>query len=72
MNLLLLGLIKFYRWAVSPLLGPCCRFEPSCSVYAEQAVRTHGVLRALPLVAWRLCRCQPFARSGLDPVPRRG
>ena len=72
MTSLLIWLVRMYQRAISPLLGPCCRFEPSCSAYAEEALRTHGALRALPLVLWRVCRCQPFARAGLDPVPRRG
>jgi len=66
--LMVLGL---YRRAVSPALGPCCRFEPSCSAYAEEAITTHGVPRGLRLAGWRLLRCHPFARPGLDPVPPR-
>jgi hypothetical protein len=66
--LLLLGL---YRRAVSPAIGPCCRFEPSCSAYAEEAIATHGALRGLRLAGWRLLRCHPFSRAGLDPVPPR-
>jgi len=69
MKLLLLLLVRTYRRFLSPVVGPCCRFEPSCSAYAEEALCTHGVLRALGLVVWRLARCQPFARGGLDPVP---
>jgi putative membrane protein insertion efficiency factor len=72
MRLLLLFLIRVYRLAISPLIGPCCRFEPSCSVYAEEALHTHGALRGTALTLWRLARCQPFGRGGLDPVPRRG
>jgi putative membrane protein insertion efficiency factor len=71
-RLLLLSLssvLRVYRRALSPLLGPCCRFEPSCSVYAEEAFHAHGVLRGFLLTAWRLLRCQPFARAGFDPVP---
>jgi putative membrane protein insertion efficiency factor len=72
MKIIVLTLLKFYRWAISPVVGPCCRFEPSCSAYAEEAVHTHGAWRGLGLTAWRLLRCQPFSRGGLDPVPRRG
>jgi putative membrane protein insertion efficiency factor len=71
MTTLLLLLIRFYRAAISPLLGPRCRFHPSCSAYAEQALREHGLLRGLGLAAYRLGRCHPFARGGIDPVPQR-
>jgi putative membrane protein insertion efficiency factor len=62
-------LIRFYRRALSPAVGPCCRFEPSCSAYAEEAIHEHGAFRGLGLAAWRVLRCHPFARAGLDPVP---
>jgi putative membrane protein insertion efficiency factor len=65
----LLLLIEAYRVALSPLLGGFCRFEPSCSVYAQQAVVRHGARRGALLAARRLLRCQPFARGGFDPVP---
>ena len=71
MKTLLLLLIRFYRAAISPMLGPRCRFLPCCSAYAEEALRTHGVLRGLGLTAYRLGRCHPFARGGIDPVPQR-
>lgn len=60
--------VRLYQLCISPLLGTRCRFEPSCSHYAQQAVAMHGA-RGLLLAAWRLLRCQPFARSGHDPVP---
>jgi len=66
---MLLLALRFYRRALSPVVGPCCRFEPSCSAYAEQAIHVHGPVRGLGLTIWRLLRCQPFARAGLDPVP---
>jgi uncharacterized protein len=69
MRFLLLLLIRGYRRVFSPVLSPRCRFEPSCSVYAEEALHTHGPLRAVGLILWRLARCQPFARAGYDPVP---
>jgi putative membrane protein insertion efficiency factor len=69
MKRLVLLALHLYRRAVSPALGPCCRFEPTCSVYAEEAVHTHGVLRGLRLAVWRVLRCHPFARAGFDPVP---
>jgi putative membrane protein insertion efficiency factor len=63
------ALFHFYRVAVSPLVGPVCRYEPSCSHYAEEAIGRFGVVRGAALAAWRLLRCHPFARGGLDPVP---
>jgi uncharacterized protein len=66
---LLLGLLWLYRRGVSPWLGPRCRFEPSCSAYAEEALRVHGPWKGLRLAVWRLLRCQPFARGGIDAVP---
>ena len=68
---LLLVLIRVYRWTLSPLLGPSCRFEPSCSAYAEEAIRLHGPARGGWLMIRRLARCHPFCRGGIDPVPER-
>jgi len=65
----LLGLLRFYRIAISPALGPACRYEPTCSAYAEEAVRRFGACRGTYLALRRLLRCHPFARGGLDPVP---
>ncbi len=65
----LVGAIRAYQWALSPVLGPACRFEPSCSRYAAQAVRQHGVLRGSWFTMKRLARCHPFNPGGLDPVP---
>jgi len=64
-------LVGFYRRFVSPLKPPMCRFEPSCSAYAQEALRTHVLPRALVLTIWRLLRCQPLCRGGYDPVPSR-
>lgn len=58
-----------YRWAVRPLLPPSCRFFPSCSEYAEEALLRHGALRGSWLTARRLCRCGPWNAGGHDPVP---
>jgi uncharacterized protein len=66
---LLVGLLTGYRRFVSPLLGPRCRFYPSCSAYALEAVRMHGALRGSWLAVRRLSRCHPFHAGGLDPVP---
>lgn len=57
-----------YQRFVSPLLGPRCKYEPSCSRYAEQAVTEFGILRGAVLAAWRLLRCNPFSHGGFDPV----
>jgi uncharacterized protein len=70
----LLALLWVYRRLLSPvhaaLFGPACRFEPTCSAYAEEAVRAHGALRGTRLALHRLLRCHPFAKAGFDPVPR--
>lgn len=63
------SLVRLYRYAVSPMLPPACRFVPSCSVYAEQAIEAHGALRGGWLSARRLCRCGPWHSGGFDPVP---
>lgn len=63
------GLIGFYRLAISPLLGTNCRYLPTCSAYAEEAIRRHGALRGSVLAFRRIARCHPFGGSGLDPVP---
>lgn len=68
---LLVWPLRFYKWAVSPLLPPLCRFHPSCSVYAMGAIAVHGPLKGPWLAARRLARCHPFHPGGLDPVPPR-
>jgi hypothetical protein len=67
----LLALVWVYRKLISPLLGVNCRFEPSCSVYAEEALRCYGGLYGGWLVLRRICRCHPWGGSGYDPVPLR-
>jgi uncharacterized protein len=67
--LALLLLVEGYRVALSPLLGGHCRFWPSCSAYAEEAIRRHGAGRGAVLAARRLLRCHPFHAGGIDPVP---
>ncbi len=69
MRLVLLALIGAYRRLVSPLLPPACRFYPSCSAYAAEAVRRHGALRGSVLTVKRLARCHPLCEGGVDPVP---
>lgn len=66
---LAVALIRLYRLFVSPLLPRCCRYMPSCSEYAELALRQHGMVRGLKLSALRILRCHPFGGSGIDPVP---
>ncbi len=69
---LFLSLIRFYRRWVSPLTPPSCRFTPTCSAYAEEAVGEHGAARGGWLALRRLLRCHPFGGSGYDPVPGKG
>lgn len=64
-----MSLVKFYRTCVSPLFPPCCRFRPTCSQYALEALRKHGFLKGTCLSVWRLLRCNPFNPGGDDPVP---
>lgn len=63
------GLIRLYQLFVSPLLGPRCRYWPSCSAYAAEAIATHGALVGSGLALRRLLRCHPWGGSGFDPVP---
>ncbi|MFL5799262.1 MAG: membrane protein insertion efficiency factor YidD [Actinomycetota bacterium] len=65
----LIGLIRLYRATLSGLLGGQCRFGPSCSRYAEEAIRTRGAAVGSVLAAWRVLRCNPFARGGRDEPP---
>jgi putative membrane protein insertion efficiency factor len=67
----LLGVIAFYRAVISPALAPSCRFVPSCSAYAAEAVEVHGAARGSWLALRRLSRCHPFHAGGHDPVPPR-
>jgi uncharacterized protein len=60
--------IRAYQLLVSPLVGPRCKYYPSCSEYAAQAVQRYGILRGLVLAGWRLLRCNPWSRGGFDPV----
>jgi uncharacterized protein len=66
---ILLALIKAYRYCLSPLLGPSCRFHPSCSEYAEEALSKHGVVFGSWLALKRIARCHPWHPGGYDPVP---
>jgi putative membrane protein insertion efficiency factor len=61
--------VRGYRWFIRPVLPEACRFHPSCSEYADQALERHGALRGGWLAARRVCRCGPWTRGGFDPVP---
>jgi uncharacterized protein len=65
----LVALLRVYRFTLSPALGPACRFEPTCSVYAQQAIERFGAVRGSTLAIRRILRCHPFSPGGLDPVP---
>lgn len=70
MRYIFIALIKFYKYFISPLLGPRCRFYPTCSSYAIEALRLHGVIIGLYLTLRRLLKCHPFHDGGIDPVPK--
>ncbi len=72
MKFLLIGLLRAYRFAISPIYGQVCRYHPSCSAYALEAVQVHGSLRGSWLAVRRLLRCHPWALGGYDPVPGTG
>jgi putative membrane protein insertion efficiency factor len=61
--------VRAYQWLIRPVLGPACRFHPSCSHYAEEALVRHGAMRGSWLTARRICRCGPWHPGGFDPVP---
>lgn len=69
MKKILVSLIKFYRKFISPLKPPSCRFIPTCSVYAIEAIEKHGVFKGLYLSLRRILRCNPLSKGGYDPVP---
>ena len=70
MKYLLIGLLRAYRALISPLYGQVCRYYPSCSAYALEAVQRHGVVHGGRLTVGRLCRCHPWGGAGEDPVPQ--
>ncbi len=63
--------VRLYRRLISPLSGPRCRYHPTCSSYAEQAIRELGPLRGIIVAAWRVLRCNPWSSGGLDPLENR-
>ena len=69
MRWVLLKMIWVYRRFLSPLKPPICRFYPTCSTYADEAIRTHGVVNGSFLTVKRICKCHPFHPGGVDPVP---
>ena len=71
MNRVLIAFIKVYQYTLSPMLGQRCKYYPSCSNYAIDALREYGAIRGTGMAAWRLLRCNPFSNGGYDPVPPR-
>ena len=69
MKALALASIRFYKRNISGALPPGCRFQPTCSEYGYEAIERHGVLKGIPMTIWRLARCNPLNRGGVDPVP---
>ncbi len=72
MKKLLLWLLRGYKKRISPHLGNHCRFSPTCSQYAIEAIGLHGAGKGILLSAWRVLRCNPFGKAGYDPVPAKG
>ena len=70
MTWIAIGLIRVYSYLISPLLGPSCRFHPTCSAYAQEALAKHGIFKGLWLTGGRICRCHPYYKGDfIDPVP---
>lgn len=69
MKRIALGLIRFYQLAISPYTLPSCRYLPTCSHYGYEAIEKHGLIKGGLLTAWRLFRCNPLSKGGIDPVP---
>ncbi len=69
MKKILIAMLRFYKRSISPLLPDACIYTPTCSEYAMEAIEKHGVWKGCLLAAWRLLRCNPFAKGGYDPVP---
>ncbi|NYI39948.1 membrane protein insertion efficiency factor YidD [Demequina lutea] len=67
-----MALIKVYQLVVSPLLGPTCKYYPSCSHYGLEAVRRHGAIKGTVMAGWRVLRCNPWSNGGVDEVPAKG
>jgi putative membrane protein insertion efficiency factor len=71
MRFMLIAIIKFYKYFISPLLGSNCRFYPSCSSYSLEALQRHGAFIGSYLTLKRLLKCHPFHQGGIDPVPEK-
>ncbi len=71
MKRLLIGVIHFYQRAISPHTPPSCRFTPTCSAYAIEAIERFGAIRGSGMALWRILRCNPWGGSGYDPVPEK-
>ena len=72
MKIIFIKLIEFYQKVLSPLKGaPCCKYHPTCSSYAKEAIEVHGALKGLIMGFWRILRCNPFSKGGYDPVPEK-
>ncbi|PIS02014.1 MAG: membrane protein insertion efficiency factor YidD [Chlamydiae bacterium CG10_big_fil_rev_8_21_14_0_10_42_34] len=69
MKILVIFLIRFYQAAISPFVGHCCRFHPTCSEYGVEAVKKHGAFKGSILTVRRICKCHPLHKGGSDPVP---
>ncbi len=65
----LIAMIRYYQRTISPNTGASCRYLPTCSQYAVEAIETHGAFKGILLAAWRILRCNPFSKGGYDPVP---
>ncbi len=68
-RLIFIGLIKFYKFCISPFLPKTCRFTPTCSTYAEQAIKEFGIVKGTLLAIKRILRCRPGGKTGFDPIP---
>lgn len=68
MRFVCIGIIRFYQRWISPLFGPACRFEPTCSQYAAEAIARYGLICGIGRSVWRLMKCHPFHPGGIDPV----
>ncbi|MEN6593873.1 MAG: membrane protein insertion efficiency factor YidD [Clostridiaceae bacterium] len=69
MRKVFVAIIRFYQKNISPLLPPSCRFQPTCSQYAIEAIQKYGALKGGAMAFWRILRCNPFSKGGYDPVP---
>jgi uncharacterized protein len=67
-KIVVLDLLRAYKWAISPMFLPACRYVPSCSEYAMEAVERYGALQGSAMAVWRVLRCHPFVKGGYDPV----